>query len=64
VFGAIVLAGVPVGETASLTGALRSALGNSAEPFARAFYLAAGCFAVTLVCMALLEEKPLKAGEA
>jgi EmrB/QacA subfamily drug resistance transporter len=63
VFGAIVLAGVPVGETTSLTGALRSALGDSAEAFSRAFYLAAACFAVTMVCMALLEEKPLKTGQ-
>jgi MFS family permease len=61
-FGAIVFAGVPTGEAASMTGALRSVLGNSTEPFARVFYLAAGCFAVTLVCIALLEEKPLKEG--
>lgn len=62
-FGAIVLAGVPAGEAASLTGALRSALGESTEAFSLVFYLAAACFAVTLACMLLLEERPLKAGQ-
>jgi MFS family permease len=61
VFGAIVLTGAPAGDAAaSLTAALRTAFGSSAEPFSRVFYVAAACFAVTLVCMLLLEERPLK----
>jgi hypothetical protein len=59
------LTGAPAGDAAaSLTAALRTAFGSSAEPFSRVFYVAAACFAVTLVCMLLLEERPLKSSNS
>jgi MFS family permease len=54
VFGAIVLADVPAGPAALAAGAV--------DGFRRVFFAAAASFAVALVGLILLEEKPLKTG--
>jgi EmrB/QacA subfamily drug resistance transporter len=54
VFGAIVLADVSAGPAALTAGAV--------EGFRRVFFAAAASFAVALVGLVLLEEKPLKTG--
>jgi len=60
VFGAIVLAGTPAGDT------LRSALATSADAgaqgFRHVFFVAAASFSVALLAIALIEEKPLRTG--
>jgi EmrB/QacA subfamily drug resistance transporter len=53
IFGAIVLAGVPVGDTSG-------AFTAGADGFRRIFFVAAGSFAVALLGLALMEEKPLR----
>jgi MFS family permease len=55
-FGAIVLTGVPAGATAELSAA-------AAEGFRRVFFVAAASLAISLVGLALLEERPLKSRE-
>jgi MFS family permease len=58
VFGAIVLAGT----AHSLTGELAADPGGAAEAFRRVFYAAAASMSVSLIALALMEERPLKAG--
>jgi hypothetical protein len=53
-FGAIVLGGVPEGGGAAALAA------DAATGFRRVFYAAAASFAVALLGLVLLEEKPLK----
>jgi biotin transporter BioY len=57
VFGAIVLAGIPVdqGGTAGL-----AVLAGNAAGFARVFLAAAACLSVALALLFLLKEKPLQ----
>ncbi len=55
VFGAIVLVGVPAGSAPAALAA------GAAEGFRRAFFAAAASFAVALLGLIVLEEKPLKA---
>jgi sugar phosphate permease len=58
VFGAIVLAGTPPGQ--SLGSALQTA--NPAEGFGRLFLLAAASMSIALIAIVVMEEKPLQAG--
>jgi predicted MFS family arabinose efflux permease len=58
VFGAIVLAGT----AHSLTGELAADPGGAAEAFRRVFYAAAASMSVALIALAIMEERPLKAG--
>ena len=53
-FGAIVLGGVPAGAGSAALAA------DAADGFRRVFYAAAASFAVALLGLVLLEEKPLK----
>ena len=58
VFGAIVLAGTPPGQ--SLGSALQA--GYPAEAFGRLFLLAAASMSIALIAIVVMEEKPLQAG--
>jgi len=58
VFGAIVLAGT----AHSLTGELAADPGGAAEAFRRVFLAAAASMSIALIALALMEERPLKAG--
>ena len=58
VFGAIVLAGTPPGQ--SLGSALPT--GNPAEAFGRLFLVAAASMSIALIAIVVMEEKPLQAG--
>jgi hypothetical protein len=60
-FGVIVLAG---GVADPGLSASPAAAATSAADFARVFYAAAGSLAIALICLLLLEEKPLRAGVA
>jgi MFS family permease len=55
-FGAIVFTGVPAGTTAELGAA-------AADGFRRVFFVAAASLAISLVGLALLEERPLRSRE-
>jgi predicted anti-sigma-YlaC factor YlaD len=57
VFGAIVLAGTPPGQ--SLGGAFQT--GNPAEAFGRLFLVAAASMSIALIAIVVMEEKPLQA---
>jgi hypothetical protein len=58
VFGAIVLAGAPAGQS------LGSAFGaaDPAVAFGRLFFVAAASMAVALIAIVVMEEKPLRTG--
>jgi EmrB/QacA subfamily drug resistance transporter len=58
VFSAMVLAGAPAGE--SLRGALTATAGHGG--FGRVFFAAAASFAVALIAIVMMEEKPLQTG--
>jgi hypothetical protein len=58
VFGAIVLAGTPAGQ--SLGSAFQA--GNPAEAFGRLFLVAAASMSIALIAIVAMEEKPLQAG--
>jgi EmrB/QacA subfamily drug resistance transporter len=58
VFGAIVLGGTG----AALSGVLAADAGAAAQAFRRVFFAAAASMSVALIALALMEEKPLKAG--
>ena len=58
VFGAIVLAGAPAGQ--SLGSAFEAA--DPAVAFSRLFFVAAASMAVALIAIVLMEEKPLRTG--
>ncbi len=58
-FGAIVLSGTPATEL--LRGALGGA-GNAPQGFSHVFFAAAASFAIALVAIALMDEKPLQTG--
>ena len=58
-FGAIVLSGTPATEL--LRGALGGA-GNAPQGFSHVFFAAAASFAIALVAIALMAEKPLQTG--
>jgi len=58
VFGAIVLAGTPPGQ--SLGSALQA--GHPAEAFGRLFLVAAASMLIALIAIVVMEEKPLQAG--
>ena len=60
VFGAIVLAGTEAGEL--LRGAFTADPGHAAHAFGRVFFVAAASFAVALIAILLMEEKPLQTG--
>jgi MFS family permease len=60
VFGAMVLAGVPAAE--SLRSALIASPGDGAHGFGRVFFVAAASFAVALIAIVMMEEKPLQTG--
>jgi hypothetical protein len=60
VFGAIVLAGTPAGE--SLRGAFQAGTGQVALSFGRVFIVAASSMCVALIAMLLMTEKPLQTG--
>jgi EmrB/QacA subfamily drug resistance transporter len=60
VFGAIVLAGTPGGE--SLRGALTAGTGHAAHGFGGVFFAAAASFAVAFIAILLMEERPLQTG--
>jgi EmrB/QacA subfamily drug resistance transporter len=60
VFGAIVLAGTEAEE--SLRGAFTADPGHAAHAFGRVFLVAAASFAVALIAILLMEEKPLQTG--
>ncbi len=60
VFGAIVLAGTEAGEL--LRGAFTADPGHAAHAFGRVFLVAAASFAVALIAILLMEEKPLQTG--
>jgi hypothetical protein len=60
VFGAIVLAGTPVGET--LRDADQAGTGNIADAFGRVFFTAAASMSIALVAIAIMDEKPLQTG--
>ena len=59
VFGALVLVGTTaLGPDASAE--ISASTIYNAEGFARAFYVAAASFAAALICLVMLEEKPLQ----
>jgi MFS family permease len=58
VFGAIVLAGAPVGQ--SLGSAFAAA--DPAVAFSRLFFVAAASMAIALIALVVMEEKPLRTG--
>jgi sugar phosphate permease len=58
VFGAIVLAGAPAGQ--SLGSAFAAA--DPAVAFSRLFFVAAASMAIALVALVVMEEKPLRTG--
>jgi sugar phosphate permease len=58
VFGAIVLAGAPAGQ--SLGSAFAAA--DPAVAFSRLFFVAAASMAVALIALVVMEEKPLRTG--
>jgi MFS family permease len=58
VFGAIVLAGTPAGQ--SLGSAFQA--GNPAEAFGRLFLVAAASMSIALIAIVVMEEKPLQTG--
>jgi hypothetical protein len=58
VFGAIVLAGAPAGQ--SLGSAFAAA--DPAAAFSRLFFVAAASMAIALVALVVMEEKPLRTG--
>jgi EmrB/QacA subfamily drug resistance transporter len=60
VFGAIVLAGTPAGET--LRSAFQAGTGSVAEAFSRVFFTAAASMSIALVAIAIMEQKPLQTG--
>jgi hypothetical protein len=60
VFGAIVLAGMPLVEPVGSLGAIRTLAGTPPQTFAHVFFTAAGTLTIALVSMVLLEEKPLQ----
>jgi hypothetical protein len=60
VFGAIVLAGMPAGE--SLRGAAAAVAGNVTEAFRLVFMLAAASMLIALASMVVMTEKPLQSG--
>jgi EmrB/QacA subfamily drug resistance transporter len=60
VFGAIVLAGMPPGE--SLRGAATAVVGNVTEAFRLVFMLAVASMLIALTSMVLMAEKPLQSG--
>jgi MFS family permease len=59
VFGAIVLGNVPFGAAPGSLAALRALGGVSATAFSYVFFAGAGTMSVGLVCLFMLEEKPL-----
>jgi Major Facilitator Superfamily len=60
VFGAIVLAGMPAGE--SLRSAAAAVAGNVTEAFRMVFILASASMLIALTAMVLMTEKPLQSG--
>jgi EmrB/QacA subfamily drug resistance transporter len=60
VFGAIVLAGAPAGE--SLRRAVAAGTGPAAEAFSRVFGIAAASMLIALTALALMSQKPLQTG--
>jgi EmrB/QacA subfamily drug resistance transporter len=60
VFGAMVLAGTPAAE--SLRGVLTAGTANAAHGFGRVFLVAAASFAIALIAIAAMEDKPLQTG--
>jgi formate/nitrite transporter FocA (FNT family) len=58
VFGAIVLAGAPAGQ--SLYSAFAAA--DPAEAFGRLFLVAAASMSIALIAIVVMEEKPLQTG--
>jgi MFS family permease len=64
VFGAIVLGGVPVSGAPGSLSAIRALGGVSTATFAHVFFVAAGTQTIALICLALLEEKPLQTDPA
>jgi MFS family permease len=58
VFGAIVLAGTPAGQ--SLGSAFQA--GNPVEAFGRLFLVAAASMSIALIAIVVMEEKPLQTG--
>jgi hypothetical protein len=58
VFGALVLAGAPAGET--LDGAVKAGAGQAAQAFSRVFLAAAASLSVAWIMLLLMEEKPLQ----
>ena len=60
VFGAIVLASAQTRD--AMDGAAAAAAQNAAHGFASAFFIAAASFAIALMAIVRLEEKPLRAG--
>ena len=59
VFGAIVLASAQTGGT--MRDAAAAAAQNAAQGFASVFFIAAASFAIALMAIVRLEEKPLRA---
>jgi len=60
IFGAIVLSGSAPADPGQIVAAGRSAAATSAADFARIFFATAGSLSITLICIILLEEKPLR----
>jgi MFS family permease len=60
VFGAIVLASAQTRD--AMDGAAAAAAQNAAQGFASVFFIAAASFAIALMAIVRLEEKPLRAG--
>jgi len=60
VFGAIVLAGTPAGDT--LRSAFQAGAGDAAQAFGRAFLAAAASMSIALIAIIVMEEKPLQTG--
>jgi hypothetical protein len=60
VFGAIVLAGTPAGET--LRGAFQAGAGDAAQAFGWAFLAAAASMSIALIAIIVMQEKPLQTG--
>jgi hypothetical protein len=60
VFGAIVLASAQTRD--AMDGAAAAAAQTGAQGFASVFFIAAASFAIALMAIVRLEEKPLRAG--
>ena len=61
VFGAIVLAGAPVGGSPG--DGFQLGLADPAEVFGRVFLVAAASFSIALIALLLMEEKPLRTSD-